>query len=84
MSAAERASEASRALQAKEWAVRANKRTDERVAQYFSHFFWIVLAHRAPRKEDGDGAAVRRRHDGIKARTQTAPRKHGVGAPEEL
>ena len=38
MSAAERASEASIAEQANEWAVRANERTDERVAQYFSMY----------------------------------------------
>ena len=42
VSAEERASEASRAEQANEWAVRANKRTDERVAQYFRLGFWLI------------------------------------------
>ena len=41
MSAAEGASEASSPEQANEWAVRANDRTDERVAQYFSLYFWL-------------------------------------------
>ena len=34
-------SEASRAEQANEWAVRANERTDKRVAQYCSLYFWL-------------------------------------------
>ena len=41
VSAAERASEASNAEQANEWAVRANERTDERVAQYLHVDFWL-------------------------------------------
>ena len=40
-SAVEGASEASSPEQAKEWAVRANERTDERVAEYFSLFSWL-------------------------------------------
>ena len=46
MSAAERASEASRAEQAKDLAMRANERTDEQVAQYLclgSWLFWTTL-----------------------------------------
>ena len=39
MSAAERASEASSAEQANEWAVRANERADERMAQYSTRRF---------------------------------------------
>ena len=39
MSAAERASEASSAEQANEWAVRANERTEERMAQYSTRRF---------------------------------------------
>ena len=41
VSAAERASEASSAEQANEWAVQANKRMDKRVAQYFSLYLWF-------------------------------------------
>ena len=41
MSAAEGASEASSPEQANEKALRANDRTDERVAQYFSLYFWL-------------------------------------------
>ena len=41
VSAAECASEASSAEQATEWAVRANKRTDERVAQYSNLYSWL-------------------------------------------
>ena len=41
MSAAEGASEASSLEQANEWAVRANERTDERVAQYYSLYSWL-------------------------------------------
>ena len=41
MSAAEGASEASSPEQANELAVRANERTDERVAQYFSLYSWL-------------------------------------------
>ena len=46
MSAAERMSEASRAEQANEWAVRGNEQTDERVAQYLrldSWLFWTIV-----------------------------------------
>ena len=43
MSAAERASEASSVEQTQEWAVWANERTDERVVQYFSLYFWLFL-----------------------------------------
>ena len=39
MSAAERASEASIAEQANEWAVKANKQTEEQMAQYSMHRF---------------------------------------------
>ena len=42
MSAAEGASKASSPEQANEWAVRANERTDKRVAQYCSLYFWLV------------------------------------------
>ena len=41
MRAAERVCEASREEQANETAVRANKRTDERVAQYFRPNSWL-------------------------------------------
>ena len=41
-SAAKRASKASRAEQANEEVVLANKRTDERVAQYFCLGFWLI------------------------------------------
>ena len=44
MSAAERASEASSAEQANEWAVRANERADERMAQYSTRQFHNILA----------------------------------------
>ena len=40
VSAAERACEASRAVQANEWAVRVNEQKDERVTQYFILYFW--------------------------------------------
>ena len=49
MSAAERASEASSAEQANERAVRANERTDERVAQYSVCLFLNHSPHRALR-----------------------------------
>ena len=42
VSAAEGASEASSPEQANEWAVRANERTDERVAQYLRPNFWLI------------------------------------------
>ena len=42
VSAAEGASKASSPEQANEWAVRANKRTDERVAQYLRPDFWLL------------------------------------------
>ena len=42
MSAAECGSEASRVEQANEWAVWANKRTDERLAQYLHLGFWWI------------------------------------------
>ena len=41
VSAAERASEASRVEQVNKWAVRANERRDKRVAQYFSLCSWL-------------------------------------------
>ena len=41
VSTAERASEASSAEQANEWAVQANKRTDKRVAQYLRPDLWL-------------------------------------------
>ena len=41
MSAAGGESEASRGEQANEWAVRANERMDEQVAQYFSLYSWL-------------------------------------------
>ena len=40
MSAAERVSKASSVKQAYKWAVQANKRMDEQVAQYFC--FWLI------------------------------------------
>ena len=40
-SAAEGASEASSPEQVNKWAVQANERTDERVAQYFSLYSWL-------------------------------------------
>ena len=48
----ERASEASSEEQANEWAVRANERTEERMAQYSTRQFHIIWTHRAmiPRK----------------------------------
>ena len=41
VSAAERASEASSAEQVNDWAVQANERTDERVAQYYNLYSWL-------------------------------------------
>ena len=41
MGESEHASEASRAEQASEWAVRANKQTDKRVAKYLCPDFWL-------------------------------------------
>ena len=41
VSAAELASEESSAEQMNEWAVRANERTDERVAQYSNLYSWL-------------------------------------------
>ena len=41
VSAAERATKASSTEQAHEWAVHANERIDEQVAQYFSLYFWL-------------------------------------------
>ena len=48
--AAERTSEKSRAEQVKEWAVRVNERTDERVALYFR--FLVDLAHSVVDKDE--------------------------------
>ena len=42
VSAAKGASEASSPEQANEWAVRANERTDKRVAQYYSLYSWLL------------------------------------------
>ena len=42
VSAAEGASEASSPEQANEWAVRVNEQTDERVAQYYSLYSWLL------------------------------------------
>ena len=47
MTAAERASEASRAERANEWVVRANKRVDERMVQYSMRLFRSPFPHRA-------------------------------------
>ena len=45
MSAAERTSEASSAEQANEWAVQANERAEERMAQYSTRQFYITSTH---------------------------------------
>ena len=42
VSAAEGASEVSSAEQSNEWAVRANKQTDDQVAQYYSLYSWLL------------------------------------------
>ena len=47
MSAAERASKASSAEQANEWAVRANEQADKQMAQYSTRRFHIVSTQSA-------------------------------------
>ena len=56
MSAAERASEASSAEQANGWAVRANERTEKRVAQYYARRFHCHSTHRATSSFPWSGA----------------------------
>ena len=54
VSAAKGANEASSLKQANEWALQANKRTDEWVAQYFSLYswlFWPTVQHRKWKEE---------------------------------
>ena len=64
MSAAERASEASKTEQAKKLAVRANERTDERVAQYsnlYSCLFWPTVRVGSSRPKDETEGDKRKR-----------------------
>ena len=58
VSAAERASKASSAEQANEWAVGANERTDKRVAQYFNLGFWLIWTIAPLQKISGVKAQV--------------------------
>ena len=54
---AKRASKVSGAEQANKWVVRANKQTDERVAQYFILYFWSLW----PKVEEKGGEVGIRR-----------------------
>ena len=75
MSAAEGASKASSPEQVNEWAVRANERTDERVAQYSMSLFLNHSAHRAAPPPSlptilYSGAKISDRHGGVYSSTR--------------
>ena len=75
MSGAERASKASRVEPANERAVRANKRTDERVAEYLRLDFWLfwLIVSGWDEEEEGNQSIMRAFINGGKQSVRVNP-----------